>query len=573
MKRLVAALVLAAASLTPAPGTSSVPTSCPGQNEPTTPTVVTGTFPQALQGAYVLVPFDVPTGATRVRVKICFDQPDEPISVPGVFSVRNTLDLGIYQPLAPGGTLYGEKEFRGWGGSSRPNVLITPEDSTTVGFKPGPIPAGGWAAEIGVAAVSGPTEGDEDASVAWRLEIFTNSLSSDLDNPWTPTPYDTTPATATAGWYAGDFHVHAEHSNPADATMREVFDYAFDDAGLDFITLSDYVTNRHWDEIGRFQADYPGHLIIRSSEVITYHGHINNHASVGYVDYRTGPIYLRNGDGSLTEMRSPQPASRIFDDIHAPRDANGRSRGWTQVNHPWIFPSQVPTFANFCRGCSWSYTDAQTNWSTVDAYEIATGPGGTTDPEGNELGPNPFTVLAITAYDQLRRMGYDITAVGSSDSHKAGNASPISTPVGTIPISLSAPIGEATTVVYAPELSESGIRDGILAGHAYVKFFSPKGPDLRFTAQPVGGGPTVMMGDELAAASATFTARVFNVAASRLPRLLLVVRDGLPILAFPVTASDQTFAFTGALPGDYRVQLMRGTAFEAFANPITLQTP
>ena len=570
MKRLLAALMIAAAGLPPVPGTSAVPESCPGENEATSPTVITGIFDKGLQGAYVLVPFDVPSGSTRVRVKYCFDQPDLP-AVPGAVSVRNTLDLGIYQPLAPGGAIYGEKEFRGWGGSSRPNVVITPEDSTTVGFKPGPIPGGRWAAEIGVAAVSGPTEGNTDSSVAWRLEIFTATLASDTDNPWSPTPYDATPAKAAAGWYAGDFHVHAEHSNPTDATMREVFDYAFDDAGLDFITLSDYVTDRHWDEIGRFQADYPGHLIVRSSEVITYQGHINNHASLRYVDYRTGPIYLRNANGSLTKLRGKQKASRIFNDIHATLDGQGRSRGWTQVNHPTIFPSQVPTFANICRGCSWSYSDAQTDWSKVDAYEIATGPGGTTDPENDELGPNPFTVLAIAAYDNLRRMGYDITAVGSSDSHKAGNAAPIGTPAGSIPISLSAPIGEATTVVYAPELSERGIRDGILAGHAYVKFFSPKGPDLRFTAK--AGGSTVMMGDVLSATAARFTARVFNVTPSTQPRVLLVLLNGIPIQAFPVTGTDQTFTFRGVLGGDYRVQLMRGTAFEALANPITLRMP
>jgi hypothetical protein len=126
--------------------------------------------------------------------------------------------------------------------------------------------------------------------------------------------------------------------------------------------------------------------------------------------------------------------------------------------------------------------------------------------------------------------------------------------------------------VFAPELSERGIRDGILAGHAYVKFFSPLGPDLRFTGKTIGG-PTVMMGDELAASRVTFKARVFNVKTSVFPRLLLVLRDGVPILAFPVTKADQTFSFPGVTSGDYRVQLMRGTAFEALANPITLRAP
>jgi len=561
MRRLAVALALAATLLPPVPGRTAVPGPCPGDNG-APDRVVTGVFGKELMGSYVIVPFDVPAGSTRVRVKICYDQPDVAIAVPGVVSVKNTLDLGVYQPLAPGDTLYGEKEFRGWGGSSRPNVLITPEVSTTVGFLPGAIPAGRWAAEIGVAAVSTPTEGDLDSSVAWRLEFYSASLASDVDDPWQPAAYDTTPANPNAGWYKGDMHVHAEHSSPADATMRETFDYAFKKAGLDFLTMSDYVTSRQWDEIGRYQPDYPGHLVIRSAEVITYRGHINNHASVRYVDYRTGPIYLTNDGVTLTKVRGKQKASRIFDDIHSVPGAGGLPRGWTQVNHPTIFPSQVPAFGNFCRGCSWSYTDAQTDWSKVDAFEVQTGPAGLASPKNNEPGPNPFTVLAIAWYDHLRAMGYDITAVGSSDSHHAGTAQSVT----------QSPVGEATTVVFAPELSERGIRDGVLAGHAYVKFFSPSGPDLRFTAK-TAGGPTVMMGDELVASRATFKARVFNLKTSVFPRILLVLRDGVPILAFPVVKADQTFSFPGVLAGDYRIQLMRGTAFEALANPITLRAP
>jgi len=57
-------------------------------------------------------------------------------------------------------------------------------------------------------------------------------------------------------------HVHGEHSALGDAPLREVFDYAFgslreDKAGLDFITLSDYVSGSSWGEIGRFQSDSP----------------------------------------------------------------------------------------------------------------------------------------------------------------------------------------------------------------------------------------------------------------------------------------------------------------------------
>ena len=353
MKRIFLSLALAATMLPATTGRTAVVGPCVG-SDGTPDRVVTGTFPKELMGSYVQVPFYVPADSTRVRVKICYDQPDVQIAVPGVVTVKNTLDLGIYQPLAPGDTAYGEKEFRGWGGSSRPNVLITPEASTTVGFLPGPIPDGWWAAEIGVAAVTTPTEGDLDSSVNWRLEFYTASLASDLDDPFQAVPYDETPAKAAPGWYKGDMHVHARNSNPTDATMREAFDYAFKHAGLDFFTLSDYVTDRSWDEIGSYQADYPGHLIVRSTEVITYRGHINNHASLRYVDYRTGAIWLRRDDGVLVPVRGAQPASRIFDDIHAAKDAAGASRGWTQVNHPTIFPAVVPAFGNFCRGCSWA---------------------------------------------------------------------------------------------------------------------------------------------------------------------------------------------------------------------------
>jgi hypothetical protein len=170
-------------------------------------------------------------------------------------------------------------------------------------------------------------------------------------------------------------------------------------------------------------------------------------------------------------------------------------------------------------------------------------------------------VLAIEWFDRLHRNGHDITAVGSSDSHHAGSPQN--------PVTQS-PIGEATTVVFAPELSERGIRDGILAGHAYVKLFSPNGPDLRFTARPAGGGPAVMMGDTLVGTPATFQARVIGGAPSPQPRVLLVMLDGLPILAFPVLTNDQTFTFPALHSGDYRLQLMRGTAIEALTNPITL---
>jgi hypothetical protein len=554
--RVVALLSLWALALAPA-SRAAPPESC-GDGKPSK--VFEGTFTQNFEGRYVLVPFTVPRGTTRVNVRLCYDQPESPTSG----EIRHTIDLGLYDrrrlhdPRRARDGMWDRAEFRGWGGSSRPDAFVTREDAT-LGFLPGPIPPGRWAAELGVAAVAGEDEGDAGGDVAWRLEVLLGRDRSDAGSRWRPARYRTAPARDQAGWYKGDFHVHAEHSGPGDATMRETFADAFgeDGADLDFVTLSDYVTTRHWHEIGRYQRDYPRKLIVRSAEVITYRGHLNNHASVRWVDYRTGPVdKLR--DGVPSTIRAPRPVRRIFRTIH-------RGGGWTQVNHPTIFDSSVPGFANVCRGCSWDYGDDETRWALVDAIEVATGPGGTSEPEGNELGPNPFTPLAIEMWDELRAAGYDVAAVGSSDSHHAGGGN------GTT----QSPIGEATTVVYATELSESGIAEAVRAGHAYVKMFAPDGPDLRFEARAEDGARRAIMGDDVGPGPVGFRARVMGAGpgAGSQPRTLLVMRDGVEIASVPVTSDDFVHEFSADQPGDYRLQLMRGSAIEALTNPITLLAP
>ena len=135
----------------PAPSTSFGPASCPGAAiNPTH--VITGQFDASLQGSFVDVPFDVPAGTTAVRVKYCYDPAIGPFT-------KHTLDLGIYEPRRTATRPWGPREFRGWGGSSHPDVIVSPEGfsteaeyrlnpsgnvpgKTTRGFLPGPIPPG-----------------------------------------------------------------------------------------------------------------------------------------------------------------------------------------------------------------------------------------------------------------------------------------------------------------------------------------------------------------------------------------------------------------------------------------------
>ena len=554
MGRKLLAIAAGAAFVAPAPVQAVTPAACPGDPIDVTQ-AITGEFDRAQQGSYVLVPFDVPAGTTSVRVKYCHDQPETPLAA----QLKHTLDLGLYEARRAPGALWGEREFRGWGGSSRPDVAVTPQGfssdqqykdapkdhvpgRTTRGYLPGPIPAGRWAAELGVAAVVSQAEGDADGKVAWRVEVELKSDPAFAAQPYEPASYDPRPAKGGPGWYQGDLHVHGEHSALGDAPMAEVFGYAFGTAGLDFVTLSDYVTPSGWGEVGRHQGAHPGKLIARSSEVVTYRGHTNNHASLRYVDYRTGPVFERASDGSLTQLRGPRAPTAIFDAVHA-------GGGWTQVNHPTIFPSETPGFANLCRGCPWDYSDEETRWEKVDSYEVHTGPPGLAG-----AGPNPFTVTAIEEWDRLRARGFPITAVAVSDSHDAGE------PDGPT----ESPIGTGRTVVFADDLSEEGIRRGVQAGHAYVKLFGAASPDLRLDARAPDGS-TAIMGDALPAERADFEARVIGGRGE-----LVVLRDGSPVETVPVGGADFTHRFTATRPGNYRIQVQEGASIQSLSNPITL---
>ncbi len=516
--------------------------------------VVTGSFGADQARTYVMVPFEVPAGTTAVRVKYCYDKPELPAA-----QSSHTIDLGVYGARRSPGELWGEREFRGWGGSSHPDVTVSPEGfsteeqyraapkghvpgKTTRGFLPGPIEGGQWAVELGVGAVVGQAEGDADGRVAYRVEIELSSDPAFADEPYRPARYDERPARRGAGWYAGDLHVHAEHSALGDATMRETFDYAFGPAKLDFVTLSDYVAGSGWSEIGRHQGRYPGKLVTRSAEVITYRGHTNNHVSVDYSDHRLGPVFERLADGTLAQRRGQLSPQTIFDGVHA-------AGGFTQVNHPTIFPSEVAAFRNLCRGCPWDYSDAETNWAKVDAYEVHTGP------PGNDAGPNPFTLTAIDEYDRLRRAGHRLAAVAVSDSHNAGR-----TPNAVT----QAPVGTGTTVVHAPELSERGIRAGVLAGRTYAKVFGASSADLRMEVANARG--RAMIGGSLLGDRADLTARVSGGDG----RTLQVLRDGRVIDTVAVRGDDfeHTLAISGK--GDYRLQVMRGPAVDALSTPVTL---
>lgn len=606
-----AAAAFAAAAIAlagPAQASAAPPGSCPGAGDASfSPhSVITGSFSTSIEGAYVYVPFDVPVGTTAVRVRYCHDQPE--LSLPGLPNApKHVLDLGLYDSRPPGAPGWEPAEFRGSGGSSIRDVTVAPNGfsdeatylaapkahvhgRTTRAYEPGPIPAGEWAAELGVAAVASQLEGDATGDVAWRVEVDISSSSDWSDMPHVPAPYDATPARAGPGWYSGDLHVHGEQE-PGNATMRESLRYAFAQlapgsgggAGLDFVSLVDHNNVNSYGEIGRLQSLHPGRLVMRGTEVTTYRGHIQNHASGEFTDYRTGPLIEASLTGSslmrtvsgLTDGRGPEPAEAVFDEIHA-------DGGFTQINHPTIFPSAVPTFDDFCRGCSWGYDSGETGYSKVDAIEVATGPAGIR--LAPQPGPNPFTPLALQFWEDAIDDGgpnaNHIAAVGSSDSHQAGGAADDPTDV------TAAPIGQATTMVLADELSEPGVADAVTSGHTFVKLWGNDGPDLRLCAGDLGADGVcslapdpaeTIMGDTLGDAGAAMQGRVLRAgpgAARPGLQVLLVFKDGVPIHSALVLSDDFTLPFPSLGAGRYRLQAMRpglgGLSIEAVSSPVYL---
>jgi len=523
---------------------------------------MTGEFGSELQGSYVLLPFSVPAGQTAVRVRYCYDQPETPLNA----QFKHTLDLDLYGARRPG-ALWGTEEFRGSSGSARregdargPQVTVSADGftaatgKTTRSLRPGPIEPGEWAVQLPVAAVVNQTQGDLDGKVAFRVEIDLISDPAFADEPYRPAPYRTTPARSEAGWYSGDLHVHADHSEGG-ASMREAFDFAFKPGGpaLDFVSLTDHNTDSAFGEIGAFQADYPGKLVIRGTEVTTFRGHLMNHGTGRYLDHRTGAVYEARlaAGGALEGLDLRRPARGAAEILRGVKSAGG----FNQINHPTIFPNEVPAFANLCRGCSWSYSDAETDYSNVDAIEVATGPSGADSAAGNQ-GPNPFTATAIEFWEDKLAKGFRIAAIAVSDSHEAGETpNPVT----------SAPIGEGTTVVQAQELSEPGIECGVEAGHTYAKVTGPAGPDIRFEARPPGfAGAPAIMGDTVRAGSATFTTRVMGGDG----RSLTVYRNGDAFRTFAVTGQDFSISFDSAEPGRYRLQVQRGSTIETVSSPI-----
>ena len=257
------------------------------------------------------------------------------------------------------------------------------------------------------------------------------------------------------------------------------------------MTLSDYVSGYPaWNEIGRYQSLHPNNLVIRSDEVITYKGHTNNHASAKFVDYRTTPVYERLA-GRLTEASE----RRTRPEGHLPR---GAPRRRLDPDQP---PADLPAHHAGRRG-------------RVPRLLLGV------------LGRADRLLAARRARDRHRTRGTSAATPTRSPRWRSRSTSACSawatrsprwaraTPTrrATRAARLEAPIGQATTVVRARELSETGIRCGVQARHTYVKVTGNARTRPALLGAAVGQDTVdrAIVGDVVHAWGAKFRARVLG---------------------------------------------------------------
>lgn len=414
----------------------------------------------------------------------------------------NAIGLGLFEP---GPLTFGTAAFRGWSGRERDTIEIG-EHWSSPGYRVGPVRQGQWNVVLGLERV-----GEAGVDVTVTLEV---------DPPESLAPAarkgDSTRAAAAgkderagAGlrWWHGDLHVHTEHSDG----RHPVADVARLAAasGLDFIVITDHNNTTHRRDLDGIQLP----LILSGEEVTTPGGHANvwGLGPGDWFDFRIEPR-----DPHLLE---------IVDGAHA--------RGALfAINHPFLW----------CDQCSWTHDIP----ATLDALEIWNGP----------LGPQPE---AVALWERLLKEGRRVTAVASSDWHRA-----------------PARIGAGSVRVLAASLDERSLFEAIRQGHVVLmRDAAAPAPRViaRAAARKAGIGDTleVSRGDEF-----TVEVRVekfVSPGAAGCPaacRAELVLSDGRRT-SEPLRDGKAVFTVQASGLSYLRLEVNAGSTVLAMTNPIWLQ--
>lgn len=221
---------------------------------------------------YSLIPFDVPHRVARLAVVYEFRSALE-VGRVGKES-GSVVDLGLFDPR--GCDLFTAQGFRGWSGSARSEVTLTPTQATP-GYLPGPLYPGTWHVLLGFSQIAPEgcdvtvqvtlTPGDQDGTSQAADGPLSVSVRVVRDGP---------------DWYRGDLHCHTHHSD-ATAEVATLVDVARAQ-GLDFLAVTDHNTVSHFPEL--VQHSGPDLLLIPGTEITTHRGHANVWGGRTWLEFR-----------------------------------------------------------------------------------------------------------------------------------------------------------------------------------------------------------------------------------------------------------------------------------------------
>jgi hypothetical protein len=336
--------------------------------------------------------------------------------------------------------LRGPSGLRGWSGGRATSIHVSTLTASP-GYLPGPIEAGRWALVIGVPNIRPESQ-----------EMYTARVRIGQGPP----VVRHRALRREPGWFGGDLHLHTGHSDARGtsqtgtgipAPVHRVLDRARE-AGLDFVAITDHNTAAHWVDVDRLQPFHDSMLLLHGREITTYRGHAN-----------------AVGERAFTDFVLPSPAVPLVPMLRR-ITADG---AFLSINHPLRPDNET------CMGCGWNdTTDAALQ--AVHGIEVVNGE----DWKGPLYGW-PFWVAALNR-------GHRLTLVGGSDDHTPDNDD-------------DGRAGQPTTVVWARELSEEAIVEGLRRGRTYLRVGGPGGPAIEFTARTPTG--VFDIGSELPAPAST----------------------------------------------------------------------